>query len=175
MTARIDAVRLVYDTLSGYWIARDGVKRNISSDSQSAIYFDTLTVSDLNFLPADLLTKQQKPEEMNLEELKELIRSQERAGNDPTRTLIEYYSRFSFPLASLVCIIFGLPISANKRRGGLAVQVGMNILITFIYLSFMKISQAFGKNGALDPLLTAWFANLIFLVAGIINLPRVRQ
>jgi lipopolysaccharide export system permease protein len=175
MLARIDALRLVYDTLNGHWIALDGVKRNIFDAQQTAEYFDSLTITDLNFLPADLLTKQQKPEEMNLDELKELIRSQERAGNDPTRTLIEYYSRFSFPAASLVCIIFGLPISANKRRGGLAVQVGMNILITFIYLSFMKISQAFGKNGALDPLITAWFANLIFLAAALINLPRVRQ
>lgn len=175
MTSRIDAARLVYDTLSGNWIARDGVKRNITNTEQTANYFDTLVVANLNFSPADLLSKQQKPEEMNLNELKELIRSQERAGNDPTRTLIEYYSRFSFPMASLVCIIFGLPISANKRRGGLAVQIGMNILITFIYLSFMKISQAFGKNGALDPLLTAWFANLIFIVAGLINLPRMRQ
>jgi lipopolysaccharide export system permease protein len=175
MTSRIDAVRLVYDTLSGNWIAREGVKRDIFDSHQNVEYFDSLTIFDLNFLPSDLLTKQQKPEEMNLDELKELVRTHERAGNDPTRILIEYYSRFSFPMASLVCIIFGLPISANKRRGGLAVQVGINILVTFIYLVFMKISQAFGKNGALDPLLTAWFANLVFLIAGIINLPRVRQ
>ncbi len=78
-------------------------------------------------------------------------------------------------MASLICVIFGLPISANKRRGGLAVQVGLNILVTFIYLVFMKVSTAFGKNGALDPLLTAWFANLVFLAAALINLPRVRQ
>ncbi len=39
----------------------------------------------------------------------------------------------------------------------------------------MKISQAFGKNGALDPLLTAWFANLVFLAAAIYNLTRMRQ
>jgi len=61
-------------------------------------------------------TKQQKTEEMNLSELKDLIDSQEHAGNDPTSTLIEYYSRFSFPAASLIVIIFGLPISAGKEE-----------------------------------------------------------
>ena len=49
------------------------------------------------------------------------------------------------------------------------------IEIPDFYLSFMKISQAFGRNGALNPFLTAWFANIVFLAAGLINLPRVRQ
>jgi len=175
MVSRIDAANMTYDSTSRNWVAKNGVERFFSDSGQIAEYFDTLKLADLNFSPSDLLTKQQKPEEMNLSELKNLIRTQENAGNDPTGTLIEYYSRFSFPMASLVCVIFGLPISANKRRGGLAVQVGINILVTFIYLVFMKVSQAFGKNGALDPLLTAWFANLVFLAAALINLPRVRQ
>jgi len=42
-------------------------------------------------------------------------------------------------------------------------------------LVFSKVSQAFGKNGAIDPMLTAWFANLVFLTAALINLPRIRQ
>jgi lipopolysaccharide export system permease protein len=78
-------------------------------------------------------------------------------------------------MSSVIVVLFGLPLSANRRKAGLAVQVGMNILITFIYLVFMKVSQAFGKNGSIDPILTAWFANLIFVAAALINLPRVRQ
>lgn len=175
MISRIDAVKMTFDSTTGNWIASNGVKRIFSNSGQAADYFDTLKIQYLNFSPADLLSKQRKPEEMNLDNLKEFIRNQERAGNNTTSTLIEYYSRFSFPLASLVCVVFGLPISANRRRGGLAVQVGISILVTFIYLVFMKISQAFGKNGALDPLLTAWFANLVFLTLGLINLPRMKQ
>jgi len=175
MISRIDAVRMIYDSSSGNWIAKNGVKRTFLNDNQKAEYFESITIDYLNFKPADLLSKQQKPEEMNLDDLKAFIKNLERAGNDPTSTLIEYYSRFSFPMASIVCVIFGLPLSANRRKGGVAVQVGISILVTFIYLVFMKISQAFGKNGALDPLLTAWFANLVFLILGLINLPRVRQ
>lgn len=175
MVSRIDAASMKYDSLNGSWIAKNGVERFFNDTGQSAKYFDTLRLNNLNFSSEDLLSKQQKPEQMDLSELKDLINSQENAGNDPTRTLIEYYSRFSFPMASLICAVFGLPISANRRRGGVAVQVGISILVTFIYLVFMKVSQAFGKNGALDPLLTAWFANLIFLTAALINLPRVRQ
>lgn len=175
MDYRIDAVRMIYDTLTHSWTAKNGIERIFHENTQTAEYFKEKKLTNLNFSPAELLTKQQKPEEMNLSELKNSIETQQRAGNDATESLIDYYSRYSFPMASLIIVFFGLPISANKRRGGLAVQVGINILITFLYLVFMKISQAFGKNGALDPLLTAWFANLIFLGAAFFSLMRMKQ
>ena len=176
MISRIDARVMDFDSLTHSWIAINGVKRTFRGDSENADYFDSLKLDYLNFTPSDLSTKQQKPVEMNLTELSNLIDTQKKAGTDPTSVQIEYHSRIAFAVASFIIVLFGLPISVNRRkRGGLAVQVGINILITFLYLVFMKVSQAFGKNGALDPLLTAWAANLLFLIAALVNLPRVRQ
>jgi lipopolysaccharide export system permease protein len=175
MDSRIDAARMVYDTTSNNWIAYDGIQRVFNDSSQVTTNFEKMTLKDLNFIPEEILKKQRKPEEMNLTELKSLISSQKSAGNNTTSDLIEYYSRFSFPVASIIVVLFGLTITANKRKGTVAAQIGFNIFATFIYLVFMKVSQAFGKNGALDPFLTAWFANFIFLAAALVNLPRVRQ
>ena len=176
MISRVDAAKMTFDTTSLKWFAENGVKRFFNPERESAEYFNQLTFPDLNFHPDDLASKQQKPEEMNLNELKKLINSQVREGTDPKNTLIEYHSRFSYAMSSIIVVLFGIPLAATKRRrGGLAVQVGINILVTFIYLVFMKVSQAFGKNGAIDPILTAWFANLIFLAAALINFPRIRQ
>ena len=175
MVSRIDATRMTYDTTSKNWTARNGVKRIFLENGEQTSYFDTLRLRYLGFTPKELDSKQQKIEEMNFEELKKYIKTQQQAGNDPTDTLIEYYSRYSFSMASFIIVFFGLPISANKRKGGVAVHVGINILVTFIYLVFMKISQAFGKNDAMNPILTAWLANLIFLAAAIYNLPKMRQ
>jgi lipopolysaccharide export system permease protein len=175
ITSRIDAKSISFDSLKNTWVAKNVTERHFGALKQSAKYYDTLALGYVNFKPADLLTKQQKPEEMNLSELRQYINTQYRAGNDPTNTLIEYHSRFAFSAASLIVLLFGLPISANKRKGGLAVQVGLNILVAFIYLVFMKISQAFGKNGVMDPVLTAWLSNLLFLAAAMVNLPRFKQ
>jgi lipopolysaccharide export system permease protein len=175
MVSRIDAARMTYDTLRRVWKASNGVKRIFVDNGENTKYFDTLTLNYLQFTPKELDTKQRKIEEMNFAELRKFIKTQEQAGNDPTDTLIEYYSRYSFSMASFIIVFFGLPISANKRRGGIAVHVGINILVTFIYLVFMKISEAFGKNDAMNPILTAWLANLIFLAAAIYNLPKMRQ
>lgn len=174
MIGRIDASRMMYDTTSGAWVAKDGVRRSFTG-KQEAYYFASYEIRDLNFTPDDLLKKQQKIAEMNLDELDDLINQQRKAGNDPTPTLIEYHSRFAFAVTPLIVVLFGLPISANKRKGGVAAQVGINILVTFLYLVFMKVSQAFGKNGALDPLITAWLANLIFLAGAVYNVWRARM
>jgi lipopolysaccharide export system permease protein len=175
MISRVDAKSLTFDTLRNVWSARDVSVRNFKDIIQSAEYHKQYDLTGVNFKPGDLLTKGQKPEEMNFSELRDFIKNQQRSGNDPTNTLIEYHSRFAFAAASLIVLLFGLPLSANKHRGGLAVQVGINILLAFLYLVFMKISQAFGKNGAMDPVLTAWMANILFLTAALINLPRLRQ
>jgi len=174
MRRRIDAQTLDYDSVGGIWIARHGIDRRFTQGSESAQYFDSLKLSNLHFKPKDLTKKQEKPAEMNLSELSDLIDAQKRAGTNPTVAQIEYHSRFAFAMTSVIIVLFGLPISANKRKSGLAVQVGINILIAFIYLVFMKISQAFGKNGALDPVLTAWFANIIFAAGTLITLPRMK-
>lgn len=175
MTVRYDASHLVFDSLQNKWLAYNVNKRVFGRTSESSQLYDNILLDSLNFLPDELLIKQQKLEEMSLSELGDLLDSQIRAGNETTRTLIEYYSRFSFAMASFVVVLFGLPLSANKRKGGLALQFGINILITFIYLAFMQISQAFGKNGALNPVITAWLANIIFLLAAIINYLRVQK
>lgn len=176
MIYRIDANKITYDTVMQKWTAENGVRRFFSSDKESAIFFNTLTIADVNFKPDELSSKQQRIEEMNLNDLKKLVKAQINEGTDPRNTLIEYHSRFAYALSSIVVLFFGIPLAATKRRrGGIAIQVGINILVTFVYLVFMKISEAFGKNGALDPFLTAWFANFIFLAAALINLPRIRQ
>lgn len=175
LKSRIDANNLVYDSLKHIWIANDGLQRHFVNNQQKLNYFKQMEIKDLNFLPADLLKKQTRPNEMNLSELSDLINSQKNAGNDPTATQIEYHSRIAFAFTSVIVVLFGLPISANKRKGGVAAQVGLNILVTFLYLVFMKISQAFGKNGSLHPVLTAWFANFIFMIAAAVNLYRARQ
>lgn len=175
MKSRIDAVSLTYDSLKHKWIANNGLKREFVGRKQKAEYFTSLEMNDLNFSPDDLLQKQTRPSEMNLSELDELIKSQELAGNNPSSTQIEYHSRIAFAMTSIIVVLFGLPLSANKRKGGVAAQVGLNILVTFLYLVFMKVSQAFGKNGALNPIITAWFANFIFMIAASINLWRARQ
>ncbi len=89
------------------------------------------------------------------------------------RWLVDFHSKISFPFASVIVVLFGVPFASQRRRGGVGVQLGISLLICFIYLIFMKVSQVFGYNGDIDPLLTAWAANLLFLAGAVFVILRI--
>jgi lipopolysaccharide export system permease protein len=105
--------------------------------------------------------------------MKYFIEDQQRAGQDVARWQVDFYSKVSFPFASVIVVLFGVPFSSIRRRGGVGVQLGISLLICFIYLIFMKVSQVFGYNGDINPLLTAWLANIFFFAAAVYVMLRV--
>lgn len=172
MISRIDAKKMKYDSTSTSWILINGAQRHFTDYSETSTSFDEIKIDDLKFSPEDIIKKQIKNEEMTLSELDDLAKEQLLAGTNPKRVQIEYHSRIAFAFASIITVLFGLPLSTNKRKGGLALQFGINLVITFTYLVFMSISQAFGKNGVMSPILTGWFANIVFFIAAILNIVR---
>ncbi|MEE9187140.1 MAG: LptF/LptG family permease, partial [Bacteroidota bacterium] len=137
--------------------------------------FDSLMFVGLHFIPSEIKKKQERPDEMSYYDLRSFIENQKRAGQQVARWQVDFYSKISFPFASFIVVLFGVPFSSLKRRSGLAVEFGLSLGICFSYLAFMKISHTFGYHGDLDPLTTAWFANIIFFIAGMVNLWRVRK
>ncbi len=159
----------------GSWILINGTVRNFKDTTQSLFNFDSLKIGKLALTPEDIEKKQRTPDEMDYTDLKEFIENQKKAGQDVSRWLVEYHFKLAFPFASIIMILFGVPFATNRPRTGAALGFGIATSVTFIYLGFMKASQVFGYNGDLNPLFTAWLANLIFFFAGIANLIRVQK
>jgi lipopolysaccharide export system permease protein len=171
--ARYDASKMQWNPVLRTWKLVSGTERTFGAAGESLKSFDVLSIGVLNFSPEDIRKKQEKPEEMNYTDLGTFITNQQRAGHEVSRWLVDYYGKIAFPFASVIVVLFGVPFSSVKRRGGLGVEFGIAIGICFLYIIFLQISQAFGYNGDLHPLLTAWLANILFMFAGIYNLWRV--
>jgi lipopolysaccharide export system permease protein len=163
MVGRIDAASMSWDSTARQWILSNGVRRVFEGPAETFSTFQSQSAGLLHFTPEDLRKKAEKPDEMDYYTLQEFIVNQERAGQDVARWQVDHYSKISFPFASVIVVLFGVPFASVKRRGGVGVQLGISLLISFIYLIFMKVSQVFGYNGDINPLLTAWLANIIFL------------
>ena len=177
---RYDALKMQWtqsigDSGKGTWMLLNGTMRNFIDSVQAIKAYDQLEIGQLSLTPADIEKKQRTPDEMDYNDLREFIENQQRAGQDVARWLVEYHFKLAFPFASIIMVLFGVPFASSRQRTGAALGFGIATAVTFIYLGFMKASQVFGYNGDLDPLLTAWLANLIFLVAGIVNLVRVQK
>lgn len=175
LTGRIDASGMAWDTTAQEWILKNGTQRWFAGGKERMDRFGVRSAGRLHFTPDDLRKKQEKPDEMDYYTLKEFIGNQQRAGQDVNRWLVDFYSKISFPFATVIVVLFGVPFSSVKRRGGVGVQLGISLLICFIYLIFMKVSQVFGYNGDVNPLLTAWMANIGFFVAAIVVMLRVKK
>ncbi len=176
ISKRIEVEKLKWDSTKNRWEGINVTEFIFLTDSMNQLnYYQSLVFDELYFKPEDILIKQKRIEEMNLTEIRQVIEIQKRSGNDTTKLEIDFHSIIAFAFANLIVVLFGLPISADRRSGTVAFQFGMNLLFTFIYLAFMKISQSFGKNGLMNPILTAWFANLVFIALAVVNIVRTRK
>lgn len=175
LTKRVDAQKMRW--IDNAWYLIKATERTFTDSSENLQSYDSIKVTDvgglnpINLVPQQIVKKQLKPDEMNYTELDDFIESMRRGGQDVDRQLVDFYSKISFSFSNLIVVIFGMSISTgSKRRKGLALQFGISILVSFVYLGFVKISQSFGYNGDLNPLLTAWLANIAFAGFGGINL-----
>jgi len=173
IATRYDASEMQWSPSTKRWTLLHGIERRFVNDAETLSSFDSLFIGVLNFSPDDIRKKQEKPEEMNYNDLKKFIANQQRAGQDVSRWMVDFYGKIAFPFASVIVVLFGVPFSSIKRRSGLGVEAGIAIGISFLYMIFLQISQAFGYNGDMHPLLTAWLANIVFFMAGIYVLWRV--
>ncbi len=175
LVKRVDAEQMKW--LDGRWVLYKAAERTFSDSGERLVSYDSIAAQDvsglnrINLVPGQITKRQLKPDELNYGELEEFIQSMRKGGQSVDRQLVDFYSKISFSFASLIVIVFGISISTGtKRRKGLALQFGISILVSFIYLGFVKISQSFGYNGDIDPMLTAWLANIAFASFGILNL-----
>jgi lipopolysaccharide export system permease protein len=52
--------------------------------------------------------------------------------------------------------------------------IGIGLIIGFSYWLVYAFGMSLGRSGILPPLLAAWFANILFALASVILVPRVR-
>jgi lipopolysaccharide export system permease protein len=73
-------------------------------------------------------------------------------------------------------VLIGIPFALKTgRSGGIALSIGISVLIGFAYGVTFSVFLSFGKSGVLSPLLSSWTPTLLFGLAGIFTLMSIRQ
>ena len=173
---RIDAKSMEYDSVTGVWTMIRGIARNMRDPEQvAATPFDRREIKGLPITPEQLRLSQQSSDELTLTELQGKIQREERGGRDVRSLLIDYHSKFSFPFAAFIVVFFGIPFTTAQRKGGAAIPMALTALISAIYLIFTEVSKTLSFTADVPPVFTAWLANGLFLLIGILNLWRVEK
>jgi len=114
--------------------------------------------------------------EMSYAELRTYIQKIQASGYDATRYLVDLYAKISYPLLNLIMILIGVPFALKTgRSGGVALSIGISMMIGFAYGITFYLFLSFGKSGILSPLLSTWIPTVLFGLAGIFTLMSIRQ
>ena len=173
-TQRIDAREVKW--VDGKWRFYNGAIRDFDeSGSIRMAPFEEMEYSmPENWESFQTIDRHSK--EMSYTELRTYIRKIQAAGYDATRYLVDLYSKYSYPLLNLIMVLIGIPFALKTgRSGGVALSIGLSVMIGFAYAVTFYVFLSFGKSGILPPLLSSWTPTLLFGLAGIFTLMSVRQ
>jgi lipopolysaccharide export system permease protein len=175
---RIDAKQMLWDTVKKSWCLVDAFERIFTGDSSKETFrhlADSSSRMSFTFTPTELRERQLKYEELTNTQFRKRIDIAKDAGQDTARDEVDYYSKYAMSFTALIVVLFGVPFASQKKRGGLSIQFAVAIGIAFFFLSFTKVSQTFGYTGAIDPILTAWLANILFILIALGVIARVQK
>jgi lipopolysaccharide export system permease protein len=84
------------------------------------------------------------------------------------------HGRFAGPCTCLVVVLIAVPFAAASGRRNVFVGVAASISIFFVYFILQQSGFAFGEVGRMPAWLAAWLPNLLFGVAGLWMMAKVR-
>jgi lipopolysaccharide export LptBFGC system permease protein LptF len=119
--------------------------------------------------------KEVKPsEQMSALELRRYINDLRQSGFDVVRLSVQFWHKFSFPLISFVITLLAIPFSFTVGSKGALSGLALSIGIAIVYWSASSLFEAIGNLSQLPPAMAAWSPDVLFGLAGIYLLLRVR-
>ncbi len=154
-----------WDTSKQKWTLRNFYIRMITDSLHETIESGLKKDTTFYLSPKDLDKGKDITETLNLGELQNFVRQQRLQGAENIEEYeIALYNRFSNPFSAFILTLIGLALSSRKMKGGIGVQIGGGIGLSFTYIVFMQFSSQFAIGGSMDPLLASWLPNIIFAV-----------
>jgi lipopolysaccharide export system permease protein len=160
----------------GIWSLEDGYYRAFVGDlaEEQTYRFARMQLEAFRTTPDALMARAKEPEEMRYAELGAFIETLQRSGANPLKLMVEQAQKIAIPAATLIIVLFGAPLANSSPRGGAAYGIGVSLGITVIYMMLFRITGAAGAAGTIEPLHAAWIPNVVFALAALVLLARVR-
>jgi LPS export ABC transporter permease LptG/LPS export ABC transporter permease LptF len=124
--------------------------------------------------PPYFLRESKEPQQMTYGELRRYAAEVRRTGFEAARLRVDLGGKLAFPLASLVMTLLAIPFAFVMGKKGTLAGIGASVVLAIGYWGAFAVFRSLGYAGVLSPFLAAWGANLVFGLAGIFLLLRLR-
>ena len=141
--------------------------RDINPDGEtlrSGLKMDTIVAIG----PEDIIFQKNDFEKMTTPQLSAYIDKQRRRGTGNIQEFeIEYHKRFAAIATSFILTLMAVCLSSKKVRGGMGINLGIGLVLAFLYILFQTVSSSFAISGDMSVLTAVWLPNLVFLLIAI--------
>ena len=159
---------IVWDSVKNKWSINNYYIRYFNGDSDSVVTGRKMDTT-LAILPKDFNQRLNQIETLTSPELHDYIDEQRMRGSDNIEAfLVESYKRIAFPFACFILTLIGVTLSCKKVRGGIGINLGVGLALSFSYILFMQVFCEFAKGSSLPPLLAVWIPNIIYTIIGVV-------
>jgi len=160
---KLMAERILWDSTSNKWRVENYFVREI--DSLERITGGESLDTNFAFSKEEFNRRINYIEAMDNRELDQFIAQEKMRGAENIAFYeVEKYRRSSYPFATFILTIMGVSLSSRKVRGGIGLQLGAGILLSFTYILFMQVTTTFATNGSMPSLLAVWIPNIVFSI-----------
>jgi lipopolysaccharide export system permease protein len=158
---RTQSPRIVYNDSTGRWTLYNPLVRHLYAHGERLEQRRTYDTT-LYLKPDDIYKPSTYSRSLTLPELSVRIAEEQQRGGDYARTLqYELQERYAYPVAILILTTMGFALSTRKRRGGIALQLGLGLILAFVYI--IVLSTAKTVLGERLPVVAAiWLPHLFF-------------
>ena len=167
LVSRLTAQSASYDTLYN-WKIRDYMIRDFNGMKESVRRGSSMdTIIPIE--PRDFIISKNDQETLTTPELTEYIEKQRMRGVANIKAFeIEKEKRYANTAAAFILTLIGMALSSRKVKGGMGINIGIGLLLSFSYILFSTVTSSFAISGATTPFIAMWIPNVIYLIIGII-------
>ncbi|HEY1949017.1 MAG TPA: LptF/LptG family permease [Bryobacteraceae bacterium] len=176
VTHQISAERAQWSDTLHAWVFEDGMSHETAGgrDNYKQFYKASATFPELTETPSWFVQEEKEYKEMNFAELGPYIRKMQAAGLDTTPLQVQYYKKFSVPLFVLIMAILSIPFAFIAGNRGAMTGVGISFGIAIAYWTIGTLFEQVGDLNQLPPMMAAWSPDVIFMLAGLYFMARMK-
>ncbi len=168
LISKLSAPSVTWDSVSRKWSALNYVHREIKG-SEEVVTKGSKIDTTLTIDPSDLARDASFVGTMNWQELDNYIDLLEMQGSDEIKVfLIEKHRRIASPFAVFILSLIGVSLSSRKVRGGIGMNIGIGLALSFSYIFFQQFASQFSLKGNLSPGLAMWIPNMLFMIIALV-------
>lgn len=163
LKSKLFAKRISWNRKKQTWRLEEYLIRDYQEDGSQHLTRGSLMDTLIPFDPADFNRHNDDVYSLDIFELNDFIEvEREKGAKDLNFYITEKYRRYASPFSTFILTIIGVCVSSKKSRGGVGLNLGIGIFLSFIYLFIIQYFNTYGSTGIIHPMIAVWIPNFIF-------------